>query len=349
MIRPKSLTNTSSPQFVIRSKLRFTCPLALRRPPVLIISCRAVLMFAAAILTLAGCASVEVQRGKNLASSGVQYTKATATLIDVATDAMIDADSEAFVRTKLPTEALSRPENSPEKLQGRLEKSNEGLVQNTKLFLALRTSLSTVGDYFAALQTLTDNPQSEATASAVSSLADRVNTLNKALKEGDNPVKPILSDEQKTALSGLTKLVADQIHGVLVGAALRRDAPIIGESLLLQEKILDLSELIISGALIEQNNRFFVDKVQKRFKKQDIDSSWVMDRNKYIKAKAIGETSKEIKAARDASKQMRKTWEKILSGVYDTSEMRQQIEELNALVAAMVALKQAEKPKAPTQ
>jgi hypothetical protein len=262
---------------------------------------------------------------------------------------MIDADSKALVYTKLPAEALSRPEYTPEKLREHLEKSNKGLSQNTKLFLSLRASLSTVEGYFTALQTLVDNPQSEVTASAVSTLADRVSALSKALKDGDSPNKPVLNDTQKTALSGLAKLVADQIHGATVGAALRRDASIIGEALLLQERTLDFTGRIISNALAEQNNRFFVDKVQRRYEKQDIDSAWVIDRNKYIKAEAIGEISEELQAARAASKQMNKTWEKILSGIYDTGEMRQQIEEVEALVAAMVALKQAEKPTVSTQ
>jgi hypothetical protein len=301
------------------------------------------------MLGLVGCASVEVQRGKNVASAGVQYTKATSELIDVATDAMIDADSKALVYTKLPAEALSRPEYTPEKLREHLEKSNKGLSQNTKLFLSLRSSLSTVEGYFTALQTLVDNPQSEVTASAVSTLADRVSVLSKALKVGESPDKPVLNDTQKTALSGLAKLVADQIHGATVGAALRRDASVIGEALLLQERTLDLTGRIISNALTEQNNRFFVDKVQRRYEKQDIDSAWVIDRNKYIKAEAIGEISEELQTARAASKQMNKTWEKILSGIYDTGEMRQQIEEVEALVASMVALKQAEKPMVSTQ
>jgi hypothetical protein len=46
---------------------------------------------------------------------------------------------------------------------------------------------------------------------------------------------------------------------------------------------------------------------------------------------------------------MSKMWEKILSGVYDTSEIRHAIEEVEALASALTALKQAEKPKAPAQ
>ena len=296
-----------------------------------------------------GCAGVEAQRGKDLASAGVQYTRATAALIDVAIDANIDAESEALVRTKLPPAALSLPENAPDKLKQELEKKDKGLIENTRLFYSLRASLSTVEGYFLALQTLAENPQSEATASAISTLSDRVNTLNGVLKKGDGPVKPVISDAQKTALTGLTKLVADQIHGAIVAAALKRDAPIIGEALLLQERVLDLSGAIISGALSARANMFFVDNVQRPYTKQEIGSGWVLDRNRYIKAAAVGEMSRELQTARAASAQMGKTWEKILSGVYDASEMRKQLMELEALVSALSALKQADRPKAPSQ
>ncbi len=298
----------------------------------------------ATVLPLVGCGSVEVQRGKNLATAGVQYSKSTAGLIDVANDAMIDSDSEALVRTKLPAAALNADMTA--KLADRLKQLDSGLVDNTKMFISLHASLSATESYFLALQNLADNPQSEAAASAVSTLSDRVNSLNEALKKGDSSLKPVVSEQQKTAFAGLTKLVVDQVHGAKVNAALKRDAAIIGETLHLQGQIIDLAGPIISGALIDQNNRFYIDHVKRQFEKQEIGSTWVSDRNTYIKAKAIGETSKELKAAKQAATQMSASWEKILAGAYDTSEMTAQIAEVETLVAAIVKLKQAEKPKA---
>lgn len=73
------------------------------------------------------------------------------------------------------------------------------------------------------------------------------------------------------------------------------------------------------------------------------------DRNAYIKAEAFGQTTKEMTAARDAAKQMTLTWQKILSGVYDTSEMTVQIKEIEALTVAFAKVKTAEKPKAPAE
>lgn len=301
-----------------------------------------VLMFA--FIGVAGCPSVGLQRGKDLSSAGVAYSEATGSLIDVAIDSMINADSEALVRIKLPPEALTRPEYSAENLRDKLDKSNIGLISNTKQLLILRASVGSVRSYFKALQSLADNPQSDTTSSAVSTLSDRVNSLNVVINKSEGSVKPVISEAQKTALSGLAKLVADQVHGKKVATALRRDAQIIGEAILLQEQILSLAEKVIIGDLNSKTNRFYVDKIQRPFEKQTIDDKWVNHRRVYVKAKATGEVSASIKPARDASKQMGETWNKILSGVYDVSEMRQQIEDIESIVATILALKQAEKP-----
>lgn len=299
-----------------------------------------------AMVSLVGCASVEVQRGKDLASAGIQYCSATTALVDVAIDSLIDADSETKVRSKLTAEDLKKAGLTPDKLGERLTESNKGLIKDVTLYFSLRASLVTVQDYFKALQTFADNPQSETTALAVSTIADRVNAINKAVK-ASAPDKQLLSDAQKAALSGLAKLVAEQVHGAMVGAELKRDAPIIGEALLLQQTLLENAETVILHKLKIDNARFNVDKVQGPFKKQEIGDPWISDRKTYIKTEAIGETSDALKTAREASKQMSKTWEKILSGVYDAGEMQQQVAEVEALVAATAALKQAENAKAP--
>src|SRR4029077_6317298 len=53
-----------------------------------------------AAILLAGCATVAVERAKDLSSAGLQYSQATAAVIDVASDAAVDADSEAQVTSK---------------------------------------------------------------------------------------------------------------------------------------------------------------------------------------------------------------------------------------------------------
>lgn len=307
-------------------------------------------ILAITIVGLSGCSTVDLQRGKDLSSAGVAYSQATSALIDVAVNSMIDADSEAHVRTKLPQQVLTRPEYTPEELGEKLKESDSGLISNTAQLLTLKASIGSIEAYFKGLQSLADNPQSDTTASAVSTLADRVNALNGALKKTEGGVvELVISESQKTALSGLAKLVADQIHAKKVGNALKRDAKIIGEAILLQEEILNFAEKVIAGDLNSKANRFYVDSVRVPFEKQIINEKWVGDRRVYIKSIATGQVSEAIKSAREASKQMGKIWEKILSGVYDVSEIRHQIQDIEAIVNALLALKQAEKPVVPAE
>ena len=109
---------------------------------------RAVFLLSFVIVGVIGCSSVELQRGKDLASAGVAYSVATSSLVDVTIDSMIDADSEAFLLTKLRPEALTRPEYSPEKLRERLKTSNANLVSNAKQLMALRASRFKVYETF---------------------------------------------------------------------------------------------------------------------------------------------------------------------------------------------------------
>ena len=139
------------------------------------------------------------------------------------------------------------------------------------------------------------------------------------------------------------------MHAKKVRDALKRDAKIIGEAILLQEEILGFAEKVIVGDLNSKANRFYVDSVREPFESQEIDEKWVENRSIYIRSKATGQVSEAVKAAEEASKQMGKIWEKMLSGVYDASEIRQQIQYLETIVNALLALKQAEKPVAPTE
>jgi chemotaxis regulatin CheY-phosphate phosphatase CheZ len=72
----------------------------------------------------------------------------------------------------------------------------------------------------------------------------------------------------------------------------------------------------------------------------------VEDRRTYIKVKALGKSLEAVKSAQDASRQMQAAWQKILSGDFSTAEIAAMLKETDELLAAVAALKAAEKPKA---
>ncbi len=295
-----------------------------------------------AALISAGCASTNVNRATNLSTAGVHYAQTTSAVVGVAIDAVIDADSETEVRRK------PRPANMPtaETRTKELEQLDTVLIDSVVYYAKLRSSIGALEAYFEALQALANGSQADATQTAVSGLADRVNSLNAVLEAGRPDVKPVLSASQKSALVGLSKLVATQVHGAAVGRALERDAPVIGRAIALQQQVLSVAESDISSKIADANERFYVDKVLGPYQKATIDSAWVDDRRTYIKVKALGQTLDAVRSAQMASQQMEVAWRKIVSGDYSVAEIAAMLRETDELLAAVVALKAAERPKA---
>lgn len=241
-----------------------------------------------------------------------------------------------------------RPVNlgTPDQRKKQLDLLDADLIGGVVYYAKLRRSIGALEAYFHALQALADGSQADATQAAVSILADRVNSLNSALEGGGASVKPVLSDAQKSALAGLSKLVAKQVHGAVVGRALERDAPVIGRALLLQQQVVTVAESDIANKITEANNRFYVDKVLGPYQTAIIDATWVEDRRTYIKVRALNLTLDTVRLAQAASVQMQVVWSKILSGNFTVGEIASMLRETDELLAALVAFKAAEKPKA---
>ena len=111
---------------------------------------------ALASLLAAGCASVDVERAKDLSSAGIQYAQATAKVITVATDAAVDADSDTQVVTK-PRGTVSAEQQSQRAEQ--LEQLDAQLVKTISLYATLKRSVNAVEAYFRALQELAEEPR----------------------------------------------------------------------------------------------------------------------------------------------------------------------------------------------
>jgi len=289
---------------------------------------------------LAGCAGVATQRAHDLSSAGTAYTKASEALIDSAMNASVDSDSFAKVTTKTRAGAPLPPRDE---LVKDLAQSDDGLVVTLTLYQQVRASLVALEAYFAALQELADNPQGEGTAQAVKSLADHINDLDGVLSKD---TRLALSPAQVTAISSLSRLVSDQIHGAIVANALRRDAATVGRMLALSQKAVRLAEMDVSAYLRLKQDAFYRERVQKPYIGQTMGDQWIDDRRTYLKAVALGKASEEIVKAEAASAQMQATWQKILSGDLSAAELHRMLAEINQLLAAVNTLKSAERPAA---
>lgn len=288
------------------------------------------------LIALQGCATVAVDRAKDLSSAAIQYSEATAAVIDAAIDGAIDADSEDQVRSA-PRPPVSEAKQVERRAQ--LEQLDQELAKTVSLYTVLKQSVNTTKAYFLALQDLAKGSPADAAGEAVKSVAERVNGVNAALEGAD--ATPKLSDAETAALGGLAGQVAAQIHGAKVAAALKRDAPIIGRALVLQESVLKLAGDDIRNHLNEVNNRFFVDRVRAPYEKGDLGPGWVKDRRAYLKVRALGQTETAVSSAAAAAKQMQTVWERILAGSYSAKEITAMLKDTEDLLDAVNTLKEA--------
>jgi hypothetical protein len=295
---------------------------------------------ALATILLTGCASVAVERAKDLSSAGIQYAHATAKVIDVASDAAVDADSDTQVITR-PRPPVSAEQQNQRAV--RLEELDAQLVKTISLYATLRRSVNAVEAYFKALQELANGSQAEATGEAVKSVAERVNSLSDALERGAG--KPLLTSAQVSAIAGLAKVVAAQVHGAKVAKSLERDAPTIGRALALQERVLELAGDDIRNNLTKSNNQFYLTKVKMPYMKGEIDGNWADHRRTYLRVRALGQTEVAVTSAQIAAKQMQMVWERILSGEYSAKELTAMLKDTEDLLEAVTALKDANKAR----
>lgn len=294
-----------------------------------------------AAATLQGCATVAVERAKDLSTAAIQYSQTTVAVIDVAIDAMIDADSIGLVRFKPRTPVTADAERDSRAAD--LEKLDAELATSVSLYTALKNSVNTIKAYFIALQELANGSQAEATGEAVKALGERVNSISQALA-GSGKVAP-LSAAQIAAVGGLAKVVAAQVHGAKVAKALERDAAIIGSALVLQQRVLKLAGDDIRLNLNKANNIFFADRVRNPFEKGDIGAGWINDRRAYLKVRALGQTDTVVNSAEAAAGQMQTVWERILSGEYSAREITAMLKDTEDLLDAVNTLKDASKSK----
>jgi hypothetical protein len=293
---------------------------------------------------ITGCLSFGVEDQNNIATTGAVYSSQTSALVDEAIQSMNSSDSAALLVTKTPDSLKSDPRFSEQELTKRLSASNEGLISNTVSALELKASLNSVNAYFFGLQALVDDPTAERNVLAVANLANQVNNLNDALQEKGH-FDPALSREKKNALLQLTQVVSDQIHARKVKKALIRDAEVIAMALYLQSEVLSFSEMTIFRDLTSMTNRFYVEKVEQPYQKQDstMNEQWVANRTLYLKTMA---NIKELEARqnnRDDAMLQIDLWSSALNGKYDATIVSEQIIDIRKMIALKADIEKAAK------
>ncbi|MBC7601123.1 MAG: hypothetical protein H7255_00475 [Ramlibacter sp.] len=279
-----------------------------------------------------GCAAVSVERGKDVSSAGVAYSKATSAVIDLAIDALIDTSSQrrlALAETPAQGPAAERREAS-------LRTIDSQLVDNVRDYAKLKRSVAAIEAYFTGLQDLSGATPGDAVEASVKTLADRVNGVSTALGG-----EARLTDERKGAVAGLAKLVVKQAHGAAIARALERDAAMIGRALALQQIVLQTATADLRAQANEEADRFYRERVIRPYISGGVGATWMNDRRTYIKATALGSASDATQTAAQAALQMQDVWGRILSGESSGKEFMLMIKDINEVLDTAQALKKA--------
>lgn len=279
-----------------------------------------------------GCASVQVERGKDVSSAAIAYSRATAAVIDVAMDATVDVSSQR----RLPLGEKPAVGAEADAREQKLAEIDKELINNVRQYAALKRSVGAVEGYFTGLQELSGATPGDAAEASLNTLADRVNGVSTALGG-----EARLTVEQKGAIAGLGKLLVKQAHGAAVGRALERDAELIGRALALQQITLQTAAAEMKTQAAEEAVRFHRERVVKPYLAGGVGQTWVDDRRTYIKAMALGNTSQALQDASDASRLMEDVWRRILSGETSGKEFALMLKDVNESLDAAAALKKA--------
>ncbi len=288
-------------------------------------------LFAAAALLQGGCASVSVERGKDLSSAGVAYAQATAAVIDMAVDAAIDASSERQIRKRMGPAATLQERAERE---ATLKELDQALVENVQNYVRLKRSVGAVQAYFTGLQALAGATPAQATENAVQGLVGHVNGLNLALQGGKE-----ISSEKGSAIAAVAGMFIKQAHGAAVARALERDATVITRALVLQELALRLAVGDVVASMNDANARFERDRVIKPYLAGGVGQDWADDRRIAVKTRAIGTSPQAVASAAEAARQMQAVWGRILSGETSGAEFSLLLRDVQELLDAANALK----------
>ena len=284
-------------------------------------------------LLTAGCASVQLQQGKDVSTAGIAYAQATAKVVDLAIDTAIDANNER--RTEfVPLPASTQAEKDSRRSM--LLSADTAQIAYIKSFAELKQSVSITEAYFNALQQLASATPGVALEASVKGLAESVNATSEALARGKQ-----LNEAQSSALSGLAKLVITQIHGQAVERALKRDAEVIGRALVLQEMTLRSAKAELGDASRYQDSKFHEERIVKPYVAGAVGKDWAADRKAYIKSQAMGTALQAVEAAEIAARQMQSVWALVIGGETSGAAFGRLLTDVGAALDAALAVKKA--------
>ena len=286
-------------------------------------------------LGLAGCAgpTQTVRQGAGLCAAGIQYTEALDALLEVTITSVIDYDSDELIRLRRYAD--------PNDLRTFLDDRDKALIEQVKTLETFRGHSQRLRTYFTCLQSLAEAKIQDSAAAAVGDLSGSIAAANESLKTSNHLD---LTENERTQLSQLGGLIAKSVHAQAVQAALRRDAAVIAEQLMLHEKLMEKLRGILEDRYAGQMDTVWNQKVRKPYVSvaKPIGSEWKTDRVRWIRSSfCLGELTR----AEEAVRQMRFVWMGILEGRQNVESLQSALNDIHDFTQTVQALHEASKEK----
>jgi len=135
-------------------------------------------------------------------------------------------------------------------------------------------------------------------------------------------------------------VVTRGVQSAMLQHALKRDAPIIGEQLVLQEKLLTKLSEMLNQRFKEQLIIMEKDRIRKPYINKTItnEEDWKKTRKQFLKSVFLDQN---LEPAKSSIKEMRLIWENILNGKQDIGSIQSTLSDINEFVNNINQIKDA--------
>jgi hypothetical protein len=293
----------------------------------------AILALGISALLVSGCSSNTLKKSRNVSASGIAYTDNVNELLDETIKKVIDFDSRELLKTRIGS--------NPKKMLQDKNKALSSLIAEINHF---RYQTSLMKNYFINLQALADSTIKDDIGASVGTISGSISHLNNRSNKSDNVSKHYINEEQQSYIGSLTGMLLSAHYAANMEATLKRDAPIIGTQLLLQEKQLNHILSILRDRLSTGNALFLNEKVIAPYINKEVPIAdkemWISSRYEWFKMREVTPIFSKVK---EAHKALRLAWEDILRGKEDIDATSTMLADVSEFVATLHHLDKARK------
>lgn len=279
------------------------------------------------------CSNSTLIKSQDLSASSIAYTETVNELLDETINNVINVDSKELVRTR-------QGKNRYKKLKER-NKSLKALIGEINRF---RHQTTLMNSYFLNLQALADSTVKDDVGVNLGRISSRIKYMNNRPRNDDDEIRinRLLTEKEEGYISKIGSLIIGSYYAARIEAALRRDAPIIGKLMLLQEKELNNIVNILRDRLDAGSRIHLIDEVVGPFVNLESETfeknTWIDNRRKFFEMQQAAQIFSNVK---EAQKGLRFAWEDILRGKKDIGEVDNMLSDVNGFLSTLHALDQS--------